>query len=40
MPDVASEREAERCSDSMQELTDLVEYVLWTRPSGANDQEH
>ena len=40
MPDVAAEREAARCSDSMQELTDLVEYVLWTKPSGANEQGH
>ena len=40
MPDVASEREAERCSDSMRELTNLVEYVLWTKPSAANKQGH
>ena len=38
--DVASEREAARCPDSHQEVTDLVENDLWTKPSGANDQGH
>ena len=40
VPDVASEREAARCSDRMREFTDLIEYVLWTKPSGANKQGH
>ena len=40
MPDVAAEREAARCLDSQQEVTDLLECVLWTKPSGANKQGH
>ena len=40
MPDVASEREAARCSDSKQKFLDFVEYVFWTKLSGANVQGH